>query len=341
MRVGLIASPWISVPPTGYGGTELVVDLLARGLVQRGHEVVLCTTGDSSCPVERWWIYERCRGTSGLGVAAELRHTIEAYAALDGRVDLVHDHTVAGPLVGARTTSLPIVTTNHGPFDHERRTIDRSLAGRVTVVAISHQQAAGALTPPHAVIHHGLDTRTVPVGDGAGGYVLFLGRMTPEKGARDAVLVAREAGVPLLLAAKIWEREERIYFDEQVAPLLGGDITYVGEAAGDRKWELLAGAEALVNPLQWDEPFGLVMIEALAAGTPVVATSCGAAPEIVDHGRTGFLFGDLGEMAAALDKRDQLERSACRSAAETRFSSERMVDEHVALYEAVLSGRRP
>ncbi|MDQ3462290.1 MAG: glycosyltransferase, partial [Actinomycetota bacterium] len=191
--------------------------------------------------------------------------------------------------------------------------------------------------PIARVIHHGIEPQEFPVGKGDGGYFLFLGRMAPDKGARRAALVAQEAGVPLLIAAKMREPLEFEYFEEQVKPLLGGDIEFVGEVGGDKKLKLLGDARALLNPIRWVEPFGLVMIEALACGTPVVTFPQGAAPEIVDHGITGFLCEDRNDMVKAVDRVDELDREACRTAVEQRFSYDRMVAEHLALFEELLS----
>src|SRR5205814_7076677 len=158
-----------------------------------------------------------------------------------------------------------------------------------------------------------------------------------DKGAHRAIEAARKAQVPLLMAAKMREAWEFDYFDMQVKPLLGDDIQYLGEVGHERKLELLAGARALVFPIRWNEPFGLVMVEALACGTPVLAFPEGAAPEVVEHGRTGFLCHDEADMAEAVPKLDQLDRAACRAAVEGYFSTERMINEHVELYEELLA----
>jgi glycosyltransferase involved in cell wall biosynthesis len=222
---------------------------------------------------------------------------------------------------------LPVVTTNHGPFDDVLNPIYRALRD-VPVIAISHSQAStadGARIA--AVIHHGIDVAAVPEGRGRGGFAGFLGRMSPDKGPREAALIARAAGVPLKMAAKLREPAEREYFDAEVKPLLCSDVEYVGELGEQDKLELVGNSFALLNPIQWPEPFGLVMIEALAAGTPVVSTPAGSAPEIVDDGVTGYLRNGCALLAAA-----DLDRAACRAAAESRFATERMVREHVQLY---------
>lgn len=333
MRIALISPPWVPVPPPAYGGTEAVLDTLARGLSKAGHDVLLYATGDSTCPVTREWYYEHAVGVGVAGAASELCHVVHAYEKIRG-FDVVHDHTLVGPVYAQRYPDLPVVTTNHGPFDGELGHLYRAIGNQVPVIAISHNQAAAAQGfPIAAVIHHGLDLDTFPMGAGTGGYALFLGRMNPEKGAHIAARVALAAGIPLLIAAKMREPAEHAYYEKWVRPLLGGTVEYVGEVGRAEKLSLLSGATCLLNPIAWPEPFGLVMIEALACGTPVVATPCGAAPEIVDVGKTGFLAADHAGLVAALRKVGDLDRRACREAVRTRFSAARMVAEHVRLYE--------
>lgn len=340
MRIGLIAPPWLPVPPPAYGGTESVVDRLARGLSDAGHEVLLYTVGESTCPVPRASRYPRPVTPIGDSIL-ESAHVLAAYEALS-QVDVVHDHTVLGPLLAPRRRRHAVVTTVHCPFTRDARRIYWAIAGSAPLVCISeHQRSTAPEIPVARVIRHGIDLDDFPPGPGDGGYLLFLGRMSPDKGVDRAIEVARAAGVPLLIAAKMREPLEQRYFADFVEPLLGGDIEYVGEVDVPRRLELLQGARALLNPIRWPEPFGLVMIEALASGTPVIAQAMGAAPEIVENGLSGFLCTDLPGMIDAVGRLDDIDRRACRSAAETHFSTERMVREHVAFYEDVLRVRRP
>jgi glycosyltransferase involved in cell wall biosynthesis len=339
MRVALIAPPWITVPPPGYGGTEAVVDTLARGLRSAGHDVLLATTGDSTCPVERTSVYQQARTELMGDVTVELRHLLHAYEATDG-ADIIHDHTIAGPVYAAARMRRNVVTTNHNPFTEDARAIYRSIARRVPIIAISQHHALTAGDVPIArVIYHGIEGDRYPIGDGQGDYLAFLGRMSPAKGVREAIEIALQAGMPLRIAAKMRSRDERLYFDNVIAPLLGDDICYIGEVGGAAKVELLGGARALINPIRWKEPFGLCMIEALACGTPVITAPRGAAPEIVDHGVTGFLCRGTADMVAAVDWATGLNRANCRAAVVQRFSATRMVADHIALYEDVLNGR--
>jgi glycosyltransferase involved in cell wall biosynthesis len=344
MRIGLVAPPWLPVPPHGYGGTEQVVDGLARGLQEAGHDVLLAAAAGSTCPVP---LVPGLAPPASAGgpcelVVAELSHVLRAYDAM-ADVEVVHDHTVVGPVAAPRPLRVPVVTTNHGTFRCGLRDLYRRIGHEVPIVAISrHQASLAAEIPIRRVIHHGMDTECIPVGDGRGGYVAFLGRMSPDKGAREAVLIARAAGLPIRLAAKMREEGEREYFEHRVAPLLGSDAEYVGELSAADKYALLGGAMALLNPIQWPEPFGLVMTEALACGTPVVTTTAGAAPEIVDDGVTGYTRRDVEELPAALLAAAGLSRAACRDAAATRFSVPAMVEAHLKLYaEVVAEPREP
>jgi glycosyltransferase involved in cell wall biosynthesis len=336
MRIAVIAPPWTPVPPPLYGGIELVVDRLATGFQAAGHDVLLYTTGDSTCPVPKAWVLPEAEGVR-MGMAVpELRHVMHAYEAVQG-YDIVHDHTVMGPAYAERYPDLRVVTTIHGPFNGELTDLYARTAQRVPLIAISHAQRKPAPQVPIArVIHHGLDAADFPFGSGDGGYCLFLGRMSPDKGAHRAIAVARKAQVPLIMAAKMREPWEFEYFEQQVQPHLGDDAQYLGEVPHEHKLELLAGARALLFPIRWNEPFGMVMIEALACGTPVLAFPEGAAPEVVDDGRTGYLCHDEQDMVEALGHLDRIDRATCRAAVEGYFSTERMVAEHLALFGELL-----
>ncbi len=339
MHIGLIAPPWTPIPPDLYGGIELVVDQLARGFHASGHEVLLYTTGDSTCPVPKQWVLPEAEGQR-IGMAVpELRHVIHAYEALR-ECDVVHDHTMMGPFHCERYPDLPVATTIHGPFNGDLIDLYRAQSGRVPLIAISHAQRRSAPDIPVArVIHHGIDASLFPVGDGAGDeegpYVLFLGRMADDKGAHRAVEIARRAGIRIFMAAKMRETWEKRYFAERVEPLLGPDAQYLGEVSHARKLELLAGASALLFPIRWNEPFGMVMIEAMACGTPVLAFPEGAAPEVVADGNTGFLCEDDDAMVEAIGRLGELKRADCRLAVEGYFSTQRMVAEHIELFESM------
>ncbi|HUC35959.1 MAG TPA: glycosyltransferase family 4 protein [Acidimicrobiales bacterium] len=340
MRIALIAPPWTPIPPPLYGGIELVVDQTARGLEAAGHEVTLFATGDSTCPVPTKWVLPQAEGMR-IGMAVpELRHVLYAYEAISDH-EVVHDHTVVGPIYSERYPQLPVVTTIHGPFNDELTDLYSAVARRVPIVCISHAQRRAAPDVPVArVIHHGLDASAFTFGQGTGDeegeYYLFLGRMSPDKGAHRAIEVARKAGVRLLMAAKMREAWERTYFDERVAPILGPDAVYLGEVPHERKLELLANARGLLFPIRWNEPFGMVMLESMACGTPVVAFSEGAVPEVVSDGTTGYVCEDEADMVEAVGRIGAIRREDCRASVEGYFSTKRMVAEHVELYEELV-----
>jgi glycosyltransferase involved in cell wall biosynthesis len=332
MDIVVIAPPWLPVPAPAYGGTEAVVDDLAAGYAAAGHNVLLIAHPDSTCPVPRASVVPAA-DTVPMGRASiELEHAIGAYH-LARHADVVHDHTLAGPIYSLNLPHLPVVTTHHGPFSRTMTAILGASVPRVGLVAISHSQAASTTLPVDAVVHHGVHVDRFPFGTGSGGYVAVLARMARDKGIHTAIDIARAAGVRLLIAAKMRDPREIAYFEAEVAPKLGDDAVYLGELDADAKRQFLADAVALLNPIQWREPFGMVMLESLACGTPVVGYAAGAAPEIVEHGRSGFLGHTEDDLVAGLRAIDTIDRAACRERAATEFSVERMVAGYVEVFE--------
>jgi glycosyltransferase involved in cell wall biosynthesis len=254
---------------------------------------------------------------------------------------VISDHTTAGPIVALTSPLPPVVATNHNPFSRGRESIYRRAADRVALVAISQSHASTTDLRVSAVIHHGIDVGDFPTGRGDGGYVAALTRMSPDKGVHRAAELAHKAGVPLRIAAKVRTVREREYFDDCVRPLLTDGVEFVGEVDARGKRELLAGATALLNPTEWAEPFGMTMIESLACGTPVVATRRGSSPEIIEHGVTGFLGETDEELLAGLGQSAELDRAACRRAAEQRFSMSAMASAYVNAYERELIRATP
>jgi len=256
-------------------------------------------------------------------------------------VDIIHDHTMSGPLYARRPTGVPVVTTIHIRLAPQAVDLYSAIGKTAGIIAISHDQVSRSPeVPVTKVIHHGMDVASVPVGQGNGGYLCFVGRMSPDKGILEAIHIARAAVIPLRISARIQGPEEQGYFDDVVRPALGPDVEFTGPLSDAEKYELVGGALAFLNPIQWPEPFGLVMIEALATGTPVVGTPAGAAPEIVEHGITGYL-GGVEQLAGFAAQAAGLSRDACRASVEQRFSSARMVADHLALYEEIVGGQAP
>lgn len=340
MRIGLVAGPWIPVPPVTYGGIERVVDTLARGFAAAGHEVLLAAPAESTCPVPAVPGMRQAEPAELGHSISELSHVIRSYEGLRG-VDVIHDHTLAGPVYRQRPAGIPVVTTIHGPLSPAAADLYRAISRDATIIAISHDQASHAPgIPVTRVIHHGMDVATVPVGAGRGGYLCFVGRSCQDKGLLEAIMIAREAGLPLKIAVKMRQQDEFRYFRDVVEPLLGPNEEFMGEVDDAAKYQLMGEAVAFLNPLQWSEPFGLVMIEALATGTPVVGTPVGSAPEIIEHGKTGYL-GDTEQLAGLVHAAAGLSRAACRRSVEDRFSAERMVADHLLLYGELLGGNMP
>src|SRR5436309_581261 len=345
MRIALIAPVWFPVPPTGYGGIEWIVWLLADGLVDAGHDVTLFASGDSRTKAKLVAVYpegpSRLIGRS----QPELLHVLTAYAHAD-EFDVMNDHTgMLGATLGA-TVETPVVHTVHGPLEgepgHVYELIDR-VAPQVGLISISMNQRKPK--PDLNWIgncNNALDFSVYPCKPHRGDYLLFLGRLSPDKGAHRAVAVAMETGLPLKIAGKLQEPKEREYFHELVEPHLVDGIEYLGEVTHGEKVELLQNARATLFPIEWEEPFGLVMIESMACGTPVIATRWGAVPEVIEEGRSGIIVDHYKEMADALSAADDLDPLELRRYVEEEFSPERMVRDYVAAYEVAIAaaGRR-
>jgi glycosyltransferase involved in cell wall biosynthesis len=336
VRIALVSTPFASVPPVGYGGTELVVHELATGLRAAGHEVLVFATGDS--PGARSLFKKPVWPPDA--EAERLHARAAAREIARGRWDVVHAHTPS-LLAHADHLGAPLVYTLHHARDEAlARVYER--APRVRFVAISARQAA--LHPELAchVIHHGLEPRRFPAGEGAGDHVAFLGRLSWCKGPDAAVEAARRAGVPILVAGEPHDDDApEGWRDVLAAALRAPHVKRLGAVSGARKLALLADARAFVAPLRWEEPFGLALVEAMLCGTPVVAYPRGAVPEIVDEGVTGFLVHDVDEMAAVLASIDGFDRAACRRRAQERFGAGRMVAEHLRLYASVAAEAWP
>ncbi|WP_211357406.1 glycosyltransferase family 4 protein [Nocardioides rubriscoriae] len=340
-----MAPPWIPVPPPSYGGTESVVDNLARGLTARGHDVTLFTVGTSTVPVERRSWFDEPVAPMGLSIP-EAVHVLAAHTELAevADVDVIHDHTVLGPLLApaAGPGVPPLVTTNHGVYNAATRLLFGRAAERASVVAISADQArrAEGRVPIARVIHHGVDTDTYRAGSGGGEHLVFVGRMSPEKGVDRAVRIARAAGRPLRIFSKMRDETEVDYYESHVRPLLAADERPLFEAGLDERVQCLQTAAGLLNPIAWPEPFGLVMAESLAVGTPVITWPLGAAPEIITHGRTGFLCATEDAAVRAVTRLPEIDRAVCRAEAEERFSVARMAADHEDLYACLVARSR-
>ncbi len=338
LRIALVAPPWYPIPPRGYGGIEAMVADLANALVVRGHDVTLIAAGENGTSAGFRTTYS-VPPTARLGEGlAEVVHAARAARYLDQlELDLVHDHCLAGPLTAAGRRT-PTVATAHGPVDGEIGQYYRDLGGAVSLVAISNSQRRMAPSLNWAgTVHNAIDVQSFPFREDKEDFVLFLGRCNPDKGVHLAIDAAREAGRRILLATKINERAEREYFDAEIQPRLGPGVEHLGEADATLKRELLAAARCLVFPIQWDEPFGLVMVEAMACGTPVVALAQGAVPEVIVDGVTGFVRTKPDELAEAIDAVDQLSPVDCREHARRNFDVEIMATGYERVYAELTS----
>ena len=342
LRIAVLAPVWFPVPPTGYGGIEWVVSLLADGLVEAGHEVILFASGDSRSRAELSAVYETAPSALIGQALPDLRHALACYERADD-FDVINDHS--GPLGAALggAVGTPVVHTVHGPlgglpgavYDQIAR-----VAPTTALVSLSlNQRKPRPGLPWVATIPNALDFSLYPVKPHRGDYLLFLGRMSPDKGAHRAIAVAMETGLPLKLAGKKREPSEVEYFEQYVRPHLVGEIEYLGEVTHGEKVELLQDARVTLFPIEWEEPFGLVMIESMACGTPVLATRRGAVPEVIESGRSGIVVDDYREMPAALERADELDPIECRRYVEERFASRRMVEDYLAAYRAVIAAR--
>lgn len=337
MKVAILSPVWFPVPPSGYGGIEWIVALLADGLTDAGHDVTLFASGDSRTRAKLAAVFERAPSERIGQTFWELQHAVNCFTRAD-EFDVVHDHTGLFGLALGGLLSTPLVHTVHGPVDGQPGDLYERvvrLAPRAHLVSLSLSQRAPRPQLPWAAnVPNALDLSVYPYRRERGDYLLFLGRMTADKGAHRAVAVALEAGLPLKLAGKCAEPAEQEYFDALVRPHLDRDREYVGEVSHGEKVELLQHARATLFPISWQEPFGLVMIESLACGTPVVATRWGAVPEVLEHGRTGMIVDDWREMGGALEAADELDSDELRREVEERFTPERMVADYVTVYEA-------
>lgn len=336
MRVALVAPVALPIPPRGYGGTERVVALLASGLQRRGHQVTLFASGDSRCPVPVESFF--ARALSELPAEAyreqELRHVLHAYRQ-SGGFEVFHDHTKSWGTLAAALARVPVLTTVHNDLTPERRAL-YGRHRRHPFVALSRaQQSRMPGLNWMGVVHNAVPVNPSPVVSPKGDYLLFLGRICWEKGTHTAVRVAQELDMPLVIAGNV--RDAR-YFRDWVQPHVGRRIRYVGEVQGEAKDRWLAGARALLFPVDWPEPFGLVPLEANAQGTPVVATRQGALPEVITEGVNGYLADSLADLVNATEKALRLSPGACQSHVASYFSADRMVDGYLAMYRRLVEG---
>ena len=339
MRIAQIAPLYESVPPKLYGGTERVVSYLTEALVQMGHDVTLYASGDSRTSATLRPICDRALRLSKSCSEPHAEHVYLAERVFQesAQFDLVHSHIdyLAFPLL--RRMQTPHVTTLHGRLDIPNL---RSLFGEFNdepVISISNYQRRplpGASW--QGTVYHGLPTDLYRFHDRPGNYLAFLGRVSQEKRLDFAIQIARRSGLLLKIAAKV-DKADQKYFDAVIKPLLQQDgIEFIGEIGESEKNDFLGNALALLFPIDWPEPFGLVMIEALACGTPVIARACGSVPEIIEQGVTGFIIDNLEQAISAVERLSSVSRKRCRQSFEERFTATRMATDYTAIYTQLL-----
>ncbi len=342
MRIAQIAPLFESCPPRSYGGTERVVSYLTEELVRLGHRVTLFASGDSRTAA----VLEPCH-TTALRLDNRCRDPLTHHMIMLHRVrqraaefDILHFHTDYLHFALFAELWDKTITTLHGRLDLPDLPAVMSEFAMLPLASISNSQRQPMMWANwYATVHHGLPAALYRTGRGNGGYLAFIGRLSPEKRPDLAIAIARRAGLPLRIAAKI-DAVDRDYFESEIEPLLKGPLVeYIGEIGDAEKAEFLGNALALLFPIDWPEPFGLVLIEAMANGTPVIAFNRASVPEIIDHGLTGFIVNDVEAAAAAVPQAARLDRQAIRRRFEERFTVERMAKDYLTLYEAVLSER--
>ncbi|ROO59889.1 glycosyltransferase involved in cell wall biosynthesis [Micromonospora sp. Llam0] len=334
LRIAMIVPPYYELPPPGYGGVEQVCAALVDALVARGNEVTLFGAGSRTGTAANFVSTVRELQSDRLGHSLpELVHLARVDRLIeDDTFDVVHDHTTVGPLAATRRR-VPTVVTVHNSPDGELGEYLRGIDRAVALVAISYaQRRVGGGLPWAATVHNGLaaDVRPKPVP--ADGPVLWLGRFAADKGPDLAIEACRTAGVPLVLAGKATEPSERRYLEDVVQPILGPDVELLVNPDRQRCWQLLSEARCLLMPIRWEEPFGMVMLEAMACGTPVVALNRGAVPEVVRHGETGMVCTDPAELPEAIERAGKLDPRVCAEHVRLSFSPDLMASRYERIY---------
>jgi glycosyltransferase involved in cell wall biosynthesis len=341
LRIALVVPPMLPVPPPGYAGTERVVATIVEELHARGHDVTLYASGDSrisgrlvAVVPEALW----ARGYRG-NVSAYMALSIARIWRDHDQYDVIHAHTETEGFLFARHCPTPVVTTLHGRLDSSGVPALLEEFTDIPLVSISQSQRRWG---PHAnwvgTIHHGLELASMPFSEQTGDYLALIGRVTPEKGVAEAIELAERTNLPLRIGAKVYDSEEKAFFQEVVVPAVEtGGVEFLGELAPAERDQVYAGALATLMLGAWPEPFGLVAIESLATGTPVIARRAGALPEIVEHGVDGYLVDDLTEAQLAVELVRDLDRTRIRKRALERFSPGRMVDEYLEVYRRLIA----
>jgi len=342
VRIAIVSPTWFPVSSKFYGGAEAVVGLLADGLAAAGHDVTLFAAGGSATTADLVATFTEAPSDRIGTTMAELLHALVAFErAAD--FDIINDHS--GPLAAALgcSTPTPVVHTVHTSLAGAYRLVYEKLDGIVDELNLVSLSASQQEQAPHlpwtGKCRNAVDLDVHQSGACKGDYLLFFSRISPQKGPRQAIEVVRAASLPLKLAGKLRHPNERRFFEQEVEPLLGDGVEYLGEVSRDQKVALMQGARALLFPIEWSEPFGLIMIESMACGTPVLATRRGAVPEVIADGRTGMIVDEYRDMVDALDNVLRLDAEDCVSHVAQNFTVEQMVRDYEGVYANILQSR--
>jgi glycosyltransferase involved in cell wall biosynthesis len=339
MKIAQIAPLAERVPPKKYGGTERVIHALTEELVRRGHEVTLFATGDSITSARLISVYPRSMREAKLkdiyGANAWTLHNIGLAYARQDQFDIIHDHNGFLSLPAANLARVPVVMTQHNAFSREEYRMFSALNKPFIVTISDAQRPTGTGLNIVATVYNGLDMKEYPFSAEHEGYLLFVGRISPEKGVHYAIEVAQQLDLPLIIAAKL-EPVDRTYFSEYIEPRLSDQISWIGEVDEAKRNQLMSRAMCFLHPALWKEPFGLTLIEATACGCPVVAFSRGAIPEVIKDGVSGFVVNDLESMLDAVENIAKIDREKCREYAIKAFCAKSMTDGYEAVYARIL-----
>jgi glycosyltransferase involved in cell wall biosynthesis len=342
VRIAQLCPPWLAVPPKGYGGIEWIVALLADGLAEAGHDVTLFATGDSETKARLEYVFEEAPGSKAINdIVLDTTHTVFSLQDARERFDVLHVHSPFSALAASVETGVPTVHTLHGSFVPETARLYSFVARRAWFVAISEAQKGFNDELRYAgVVYNGIDMDFYAMQEDKEDFVLFLGRAAPEKGWLRAIETAKAAGEHLVSAVKIahWSEEEE--WERHIKPALPTDFEVMGEISQRDKLDLLRRAKAVLFPIDWPEPFGLVMTEAMACGTPVIATPRGSVPELVEDGRTGWIVDVedyVTQAAERLGRLSEIDPHVCRERVQRLFSKEAMVAGYERVFERVIA----
>lgn len=339
MKIAQIAPLIERIPPKKYGGTERVVHALTEELVKRGHEVTLFASGDSLTSAKLVSVYHRALREAKLqdiyGTNTFVMMNIGVAYQRHQEFDIIHDHTGIISLPTANICPTPVVMTVHGAFTLENRAVFQALRNPYQVT-ISNAQSYAVPSLHHAgTVYNGLNMTSYPFSREHDGYLLYVGRISIEKGVHYAIRAAQALDLPLIIAAKL-DPLDKPYFQQYIEPHLSDQITWINEVDEAERNKLMSRAKCFLHPVTWREPFGLTLIEAMACGCPVVAFNKGSIPEIIKNGETGYVVEDIEGMIDAIQAIDNIDRQACRDHALSNFSAENMASGYEAIYEKIL-----